>query len=41
MPNKYVDKLTLIIGGVDIERVNQLNILGFILMLHLNWSKHY
>ena len=40
MPNKEVDELTLTTDGVNIERVNQFNILGFILMSHLNWSKY-
>ena len=35
-----VDELTLTIDGVDIERVNQSNILGFTLISYLNWSKH-
>ena len=26
--------------GVDIENINQFNILGFILISHLNWIKH-
>ena len=40
MPNKYIDELTLITYGVDIERVNQFNILGFTLISYLNLSKH-
>ena len=40
MPNKQVDELTLTTDGVNIERVNQFNILGFTL-IYLNWSKHW
>ena len=34
------DEITLTIDGVDIERINQFNILGFTLISHLNWIKH-
>ena len=40
MPNNYIDELTLTTYGVDIERVNQFNILGFTLISYLNLSKH-
>ena len=40
MPNKQVDKITLTIDSVDIERFNQFNIMGFTLISHLNWIKH-
>ena len=36
MPNKHIDELTLTTDGVDIERVNQFNILGFTLISYLN-----
>ena len=39
MPNQYIDELTLTTDGVDIDRVNQFNILGFTLISYLNWSK--
>ena len=40
MPNKQVDDVTLTIDSVDIERFNQLNIMDFTLISHLNWIKH-
>ena len=40
MPNKQVDEITFIIDDVDIEKINQFNILGFTIILYLNWSKH-
>ena len=36
MPNKHIDEITLTTYGVDIERVNQFNILGFTLISYLN-----
>ena len=40
MPNKQVDELTLTTDGVDFDRVDQFNILGFTLISYLNWNKH-
>ena len=43
MPNNLVDELTLTIGSIDIERVNQFNILGltlifrFLIYLYINY----
>ena len=35
MPNKHIDELTLTNYGVDIEKVDQFNILGFTLISFL------
>ena len=40
MSNKQVDEIALTIDGVDIETINQFNIPGFTLILHLNWIRH-